>query len=137
MSISDFLNSLGSTPDEVADSLLIMGIKGERDNPCFCPIIKAIYFNFPELPKGLKVVVVPGHTKYIYGSIPIYVEQKAKVTWSDIQTIDPKCPDAVSEFIMLFDVGKYQFLIGKSQEEIANDVFNRMSLEERMAVGLL
>ena len=46
--VREVLEGLGSTPDDVADSLRAGGITGTPEDPCFCPIAKLIKFAVPE-----------------------------------------------------------------------------------------
>lgn len=64
--IEGYLKSMGSTADEVAQYLRMEGIKGAKGDPCFCPIIKAIYHKFPNLSRGLKVESVSNINSLFY-----------------------------------------------------------------------
>ena len=90
--LSDYLNSLGTTSEEVAQSLRRAGIKGVRVSTCACPILKAIYDALPDYWPGLK----------IYGKPPSY-----HASLGDSQICDPALPAAVIAFISDFDLGKY------------------------------
>lgn len=46
--VIELLGSLGSTADEVADSLRTRGITGTPEDPCHCPIANLIRAEFPE-----------------------------------------------------------------------------------------
>lgn len=117
-----------------------MGIKGEMGNPDFCPIIKAIYKQFPNMSKGLKAIFYYYPSGYIklgcYGYVWMNERTVFKITWNDCQTIDPDCPKAISKFVKDFDSGKYPELIGKSRKELKKELLNKLSIEEKMILGI-
>lgn len=138
--IEDYLKSMGSTADEVAQYLKMEGIKGAKKDPCFCPIIKAIYHKFPNLSRGLKVESVyysAGYRSFgVYGYLYMEGRTVVRVTWSDCQTMDPDCPDAIKNFVLNFDDGQYPDLVGESSKEIAQKAISKLTIEERMALKL-
>lgn len=139
MSIEEFLESLGNTSEEVANSLEQMGIKGECYNGEYCPVTKAIYQKFPKMSRGLKTVYSITYPRYIdsiYGKLYIEGSNSVIITWDDIQTLDPDCPKAIADFVRNFDNRKYPNLIGKSQAEFREEVLARLTKEEKMALGL-
>lgn len=114
MKISKYLESLGNTPDEVAESLRKQGVKGIKETSDACPIINGIYKNCPNAFPGLRIIaqlVKSGdltNDKFHY-----------KATFDDIQIIDPELPQAVIGFLQRFDFGEYDFLdvLATTQEE--------------------
>lgn len=142
--IEDFLKSLGNTSEEVANTLEAMGINGEKSNPTFCPIIKSIYNEFPNLSKGLKVEILYRSAGYVnlgcYGKVWMNSSYSVVITWDDIQTMDPLCPEAVQQFVLDFDKGKYPNLVGKSEtltkKEVLTKLSNILTKEERMVLGI-
>jgi hypothetical protein len=138
--IEDYLKSMGNTPDEVAQYLKAEGIKGVKGDDCFCPIIKAIYHQFPNLSRGLKVQSVyysAGYRSFgVYGSLYMEARTVVRVTWNDCQTMDPDCPDAIKNFVLNFDDGQYPDLVGESSKEIAQKAISKLTVEERMALKL-
>lgn len=139
MKINEFLKSLGSTSQEVADSLRKMGVEGEKYNEQFCPVIKAIYQNFPNFSSGLKARAgsVPGYRcDTIYGWLHVKTTFRYEVTWDDCQTIDPICPEPVGQFITDFDNGKYPDLVGDNIETIREKTLEKLTKEELLSLGL-
>lgn len=138
--IEDYLKSMGSTADEVAQYLKTEGIKGAKGDPCFCPIIKAIYHKFPNLSRGLKVESVyysAGYKSFgAYGRLWVEANTVVRVTWNDVQTMDPDCPVAVKNFVLNFDDGQYPELVGESSKDIANLAIAKLTTEELMALKL-
>ena len=59
-----------------------------------------------------------------------------KVTWNDCQVMDPPCPSVIGDFVDDFDCGKYPELVGKTCSEIKKDVLSKLTVEEKMALGL-
>lgn len=139
MKIEEFLESLGETSEEVANSLEQMGIKGECYNGEYCPVTKAIYQKFPNMSRGLRTlyeITTPGFVNTIYGEIYQKRSSTVVVTWDDCQTLDPDCPKAIADFVKDFDNIKYPNLIGKSQAEFKEEVLAKLTKEEKMALGL-
>lgn len=124
--IETLLNSMGKTSEEVASFLEENNITGERYNPKFCPIIKAIYRKIPNLYCGLEVDYSVGYNKKKY----------VRITWKDSQILDPNCPDAVQEFVIDFDKGKYPHLVGLTKNQVKQQALSKLSQEERMSLGL-
>lgn len=137
--IEEYLKSLGNTSQEVADNLELQGIKGEICNAQFCPVIKAIYKQFPNLSKGLIALIRSSKGGYanFYG-IKLFIKKRERVviTWNDCQTIDPLCPQAVQDFIKEFDSGKYPHLEGLSQDQLKQQAINKLTQEEKLALGI-
>lgn len=98
MKLSEYLDSLGHTSEEVAGSLRQAGIKGIRVSPCHCPVLNAIYHALPDYWPGLKIYGAPAEA----GKAASY-----HATLSDSQICDPALPRAVIDFIGDFDTGKY------------------------------
>lgn len=138
--ISTYLASMGNSSQEVANHLELLGIKGQKSNPCFCPVIKAIYHKFPDLCKGLRVKIFASSAGYrnfgCWGLVWVEASEKVAVTWSDCQTLDPDCPPAVADFVRDFDAGKYPYLVGADDSVVAQQALAKLSIEERMALNL-
>lgn len=138
--IEDYLKSMGDTADDIAQFLRIEGIKGAKNDPCFCPIIKAIYHKFPNMSKGLKVDVYYDSSGYrnlgCYGSVYVDSRTYVAITWNDCQTQDPTCPAAIQDFVFKFDAGKYPDLVGESKSEMARKAKAKLTVEELMALKI-
>ena len=138
--ITKFLESLGNSSEEIAKTLQEKGIKGEIGNWEFCPIIKAIYQEFPNMSKGLKALFYHYHAGYrslgSYGFVWAESYTTFKLTWDDYQTIDPACPNVIGEFVKDFDARKYPELIGKSQKKLKEELLNKLTVEEKMILGI-
>lgn len=95
---SEFLQSLGNTSQEVADSLRRLGVKSKKpfDAASYC-------YNCPI------AVAVNEHSNGWGG---IKVSQNGYLTYSDSQIMDPKTTPAVQWFIQDFDKGLYPDLVG-------------------------
>ena len=81
------LESLGSTSDEVAATLLAMGCKGTQCDGCGCPVAKALERAFP-------------------GESPSVDAEEVDVGPFSVATTK-----AVGEFVSGFDLGHYQELV--------------------------
>ena len=139
MKIGDFLKSLGSTSEEIADSLRNMDIKGEKTNGEFCPITKAIYKKFPNLSRGLKTYLMHssgGYINTVYGRLYVEPSVSCVVTWNDCQTIDPVCPQPIGRFVKDFDSSKYLDLVGDDAKTVAKKALEKLTREEILALGL-
>lgn len=104
--ITDYLASLGTTPDEIADSLRAQDIKGKQKSQKQGIICNAINTQCNAWP-GLKVYGdcskqdTEGHWYY-------------RATYNDCQIMDPRLPKPIQDFLGLFDQGKYPHLVAKS-----------------------
>ncbi len=104
--ITKYLGSLGDTPDKIAASLRAQNIKGKQGSTRYGIIANAINTQCDAW-AGLKV----------YGDCS---KQNQNGHWSysasynDCQIIDPRLPQAVQDFIGLFDQGKYPDLVATS-----------------------
>lgn len=131
---------MGNNSQEVAEHLEMLGIKGQKHHPQFCPIIKAIYHKFPNMSKGLKVESYSYSAGYRnfgpYGYLWMEASSSVRITWQDYQTEDPNCPDAVAAFVKEFDGGKYPRLVGDTNKQIAEKALEKLTMEERMALRL-
>lgn len=138
--IEEYLKSMGNTSQEVAEHLEMLGIKGQKHHPQFCPIIKAIYHQFPNMSQGLKVDVYAYSAGYrsfgAYGKLWCEASSSVCITWQDCQTMDPTCPAAVAAFVKEFDEGKYPHLVGDTNKQVAEKALEKLTLEERMALRL-
>lgn len=99
-SISEYLESLGATPGEIAKSLASQGIKGLRNS------------------KRKNVICNAINTKCSgWGNIKIYGGSNRdgtysySATWNDAQICDPRLPKPVQEFLGRFDSGEYPELV--------------------------
>jgi hypothetical protein len=114
MKLSDYLESLGDTPEAVANSLRAQGIKGKKDSTCHCPILNGIYKACPDYWSGLKIV--NGRKEgvhYYYGA-----------TLDDAQICDPRLPQPVMDFIGAFDTtNQFDDLAVKSVREVTTRVY--------------
>lgn len=95
--LSEYLKSLGNTPDEVADSLRRQGIKGVKESTYHCPILNAIYKACPDYWSGLKITNGDKHGDHWYYHAGL----------DDCQIMDPSLPQPVMDFIGKFDCGEY------------------------------
>jgi hypothetical protein len=85
------LDALGTTPDEVADSLRARGIKGVRNNARYLnPIVR------------YATAVTPD----VYG-IDIIYEDRLRIVFADGRVIEVPVPLAVLAFLDLFHRGGY------------------------------
>lgn len=98
MKLNEYLTSLGSSADEVAESLRQQGVKGRRGSSRRCPILNGIYKACPDYWSGL--IIVNGRKKDD-GNWSYYAALR------DSQIMDPTLPQAVMNFIGNFDEGKY------------------------------
>ncbi len=103
MTITEFLTSLGTTADEVADSLRAAGIRGIRSSMCNCPILNAVYQALPDYWPGL--VILGSVTKN---------GRSYRATLGDSQICDPRLTPAIEDFIAKFDSGSYPDLAAGS-----------------------
>jgi hypothetical protein len=89
------LNSLGDTPEQVADSLLAQKITGVPGSSILCPI------SYWLRSRG----VINAHTNKIM--IKIYQWNKAGPVSIPEDIIIRPLPEAISQFINMFDQGKF------------------------------
>lgn len=89
---------------------------------------------------GLKALFLEcssGYRKFgSYGYIYCSASTTFKLTWNDCQIMDPHCPEVIGKFVKDFDNGKYPELEGKTQSQIKKDLLNKLSVEEKMALGI-
>ena len=100
-----YLETLGDTPDEIAESLRAAGIKGVPGDGYCCPIVVGIYENMNTWP-GLLFNVVNGKPKE--GEEPNF---RGGLTFNDSQIMDPPSTPAAVEFATRFDWGEYPDLV--------------------------
>lgn len=98
MNLNEYLTSLGSSADEVAESLRQQHVRGRRGSTHQCPIIRGIYKACPDYWSGLRIV--SGYKKQ-------NGDWGYTATLRDSQIMDPTLPQAVMNFIGNFDEGKY------------------------------
>ena len=84
------LRDLGNTPDEIAEKLQKLGIKGDRWSMYHCPIVN--FYN--KFCGGLVFAPYVGHLRS-----------------KDEQCLDPVVPGPVRDFMREFDNGKYTELM--------------------------
>lgn len=92
--VKDFLKTLGSGPNKIAESLAAMKIKGVAFNSEECPIAKVVKKNF----KKLRNIFVSAALEFIYKDEDYSVD----------------LPAAVDKFITKFDNGNYPNLAIKA-----------------------
>ena len=95
MKISQYLASLGRSPDQIACSLRRQGMAGKTSSQI---IIEALYRNCKPW-DGLNVFISHSNGKNYY-----------YLTYDDAQMLDPVLPPVVEEFMRRFDAGEYQEL---------------------------
>jgi hypothetical protein len=108
MTITQYLTSLGSTSQEVAQSLRQQGIKGLKRSPCHCPILNAIYGALPHYWAGLHIV---GGGQLDGQKVPY------RASLNDAQIMDPQLTAAVQDFLYDFDNGLYPDLVAQKVVE--------------------
>lgn len=97
MLITEYLTSLGTTSEEVANSLRQQGVKGKKRSCKLCPILNGLYQACPDFWPGLKIQGGDKAGDHWYYS----------ATFNDCQICDPTLPAPVMDFIGDFDGGKY------------------------------
>jgi hypothetical protein len=112
----EFLRSLGSTSTEVAESLLAMGVKAERDTCYRCPIAVVLV---DELGMDVDDVEVDGKT----------------AAFADAERTSLFLPVAVRKFIEEFDGGGHPDLEGDHLEWLRQQRAARRSLAGQMKIG--
>ncbi len=101
--ITEYLASLGSTPDKIAASLRAQGLKGKPGSKTQCVMANAINTQC----RGWGGI-------HIYGD---YCKRDKEgrchysATYRDLQITDPRLPQPVQDFMGLFDGGKYPELV--------------------------
>ncbi|GGN74026.1 hypothetical protein GCM10010112_43750 [Actinoplanes lobatus] len=85
--------ALGRTAEDVATELMCAGVKGEPENPNWCPIARYLLDRDARL------------TGVAVGSDAVHLETPGG-------TVCATVPEPVSTFIGLFDIGEYPGLIG-------------------------
>ncbi len=104
--ITEYLRSLGDTPDEIAVALGVQGIKGKQTSLQQCIIANAINTQCNAW-AGLK----------IYGDCSKQDQEGHwyyRASYNDSQIMDPRLPQAVQDFLGLFNQGRYPDLVAKS-----------------------
>jgi len=115
MRLSEYLASLGNTPDEVADSLRKQGVKGLVRSSRNCPVINGIYRACTNIWPGLRI---GNGYKLSDGEHWHY-----SATYNDCQIMDPSLPLPVMDFIGKFDTGDYADLEAKVVREVTTTVW--------------
>lgn len=111
--ISEYLAALGNTPNEIAMTLRMQGIKGKRKSKRYGVISNAINTQCRGW-GGLKIL----------GKQDSNGDFHYRATYGDLQIIDPRLPQVVQDFLGLFDQGKYPELVAsevKTKTEIVWD----------------
>lgn len=107
--ITKFLESLGDTEEDIAESMRGLKIIGLRRASCRCPLATACLV-YSRLGGG-----TPPSIGYDYSGGIIGL----KLTWDDCQTMDPTLPKnsrALASFARNFDRGDYPNLEGDPQK---------------------
>jgi len=90
--VKAYLSSLGTTPNEVAESLKQKGIKGKKCNSYYCPIAWSLHHKYPG-----SYVAVGGTSTYLALS-------------NGGERVDVIHSECIEKFILMFDIGSYPFL---------------------------
>lgn len=85
--LQELLNSLGNSPEEIAETLKSKGIKGLRKKPCWCPISMVIWDEFR----------VRSSVRDIY-------------IWINASDFSIDTPKPIRDFIRKFDSGEFEEL---------------------------
>jgi hypothetical protein len=96
--VEEFLRGLGATADEVAESLRRMGVRGVRESGDSCPIANAIRAQFPEAREENGAAWGDDGN----GNAGMWFVDLAYASTPEGRI---SAPDAVHEFIILFDDG--------------------------------
>jgi hypothetical protein len=97
--------------EDVAAVLAELGIVGQRDNDCACPIANYLVRVLPDA----EYVQVGGGAAYITGT----VRDDLGYSWPVV--VHTETPDSITAFVEDFDQGIYPELIEKT-EEVSTDV---------------
>lgn len=89
--VQNFLKSLGSGPNKIAENLTEQKVKGVSGDSHACPIAKIVKKNF----KSLKEVCVSDQLQFVYKDEDYIVD----------------LPSAVGKFVEKFDNGDYPNLV--------------------------
>ncbi len=98
------LVDLGTTPDAVADTLLLHGVTGVRSNGGECPITRWVKRQVPEV-AHLFTCVVP------WGDDNLWIDDKFVIGQIGGAAVTIRLPVAVEDFIVDFDRGVYPWLV--------------------------
>lgn len=133
--------TLGGTPDTIAESLRLDGVKGIKGDPYYCPIINGIYKNCGIKSSGLRAAFFyyPSGYKNMgpYGYMWVGSRTCFKLTWGDSQTIDPIAPTLIGEFVEKFDNGAYPFLeCNETKDNLKNAALAKLSPDEKRLLGI-
>lgn len=96
--VRDYLLSLGSTPDQVAETLQAQGIKGYRASADSCPLAHALNAHYGE---GVQAFVT--HTDVTLARYPVASDAN-----NDYLIVNPL---QIADFVSLFDSGEYPELV--------------------------
>ena len=99
--VGGFLRSLGDTPQKVANSLKVLGIKGKRSSMTNCPITNAICKYCPDVSD---VIICDGR---LFGDHYHYSLEGSQGG----QPFGRIVPTAVLDFVGKFDDGAYNNLV--------------------------
>lgn len=86
--LQEVLDGLGSTADEVADTLIKSGLKGRRAEACYCPVANYVRHEMPEV---------------TFASVYEFVN----ITDEHGTSLRTSTPDPVFDFIHLFDHNEF------------------------------
>jgi hypothetical protein len=93
--IADLLDGLGDTADAIAERLAEAGITGQRTEAASCPIAHYLRHAEPRI----------SHVD-VFGTV-------IEVDTSDGDSVILATPDAVHEFVSLFDTKRYPYLLNR------------------------
>lgn len=94
------VESLGSTADEVAETLRARGINGRRDSGCDCPVARFIRSEVPETAGNWNIAGYWMDGEYVQLPQSRFALPFARVD----------LPDPVADFVLAFDGGDYAHL---------------------------
>lgn len=103
--LQKYLESLGSIPDEVADTVRAVEIKGRPQYCNFCPVAELVKRRFRLKAWQVEIDVrKPSDGVTAAGFITILVDAD---TETGLDTVEVELPTPVASFAYLFDEGEY------------------------------
>jgi hypothetical protein len=105
------LRRLPSMPDEIADFLHDQGVKGTQCFSTNCPIANWLKREVPELGANTSVAVTPLIAEVAH-------------------QVEVEMPPFVSDFIVAFDAGDFDFLLDEDRSRVGTDAAPATSLGE-------
>jgi hypothetical protein len=122
-------HTLGDTADEVAKTLLEQGVRGIPGDKRNCIIARSYKHTYPNGWPGMYACCIQRY-KDSKGEF----RYSARLTFDDIQIMDPECPPQVAEFMYKFDQCEYPELINKPIPK-KEEVLSQLTIEQRIALG--